>query len=42
MIINDSDKDWTITKSDGMTIIVKPNEAYDPSTEQVLTIEKPS
>ena len=42
MIINDSSKDWEIVKPDGITIIVKPNEAYDPITKEVLTINKPS
>lgn len=42
MIINDSTTDWEIVKPDGLTIVVKPNEAFDPNTQEVLTINKPS
>ena len=41
MIINDSDQTWELIGKDGITIIVKPNDAYDPVTQQVLTIKKP-
>lgn len=42
MIINDSNENWEIILQNGITIIVKPNEGYDPLNKQVLTINKPS
>ena len=42
MIVNDSDQIWEIVAKDGITIIVKPNDAYDPVTKEVFTIKKPS
>tara|TARA_Y100001970_G_C14074892_1_gene771451 strand:+ start:97 stop:228 length:132 start_codon:yes stop_codon:yes gene_type:complete len=42
MIVNDSDKIWEIRRKDGLTIIVKPNDAYDPVTKEVYTIKKPT
>ena len=42
MIVNDSDKTWEIVTPNGITIIVKPNDAYDPVTKEVFTIKKPS
>lgn len=42
MIINDSDKNWEIVRDDGITITIKPNEGYEPSTQEKLTIVKPS
>lgn len=41
MIINDSNKDWSITRPDGLTIIIKPNQAYEPEVGEIVTIEKP-
>ena len=40
MIVNDSNKTWEIVTKDGITIIIKPNEAYETSTGQILTIKK--
>ena len=41
MIINDSDKDWEIIRPDGIVVIVKSGDAYDPTTDKILTIKKP-
>ena len=41
MIINDSNEIWEIVGKDGITIVVKPNDAYDPVTKEVFTIKKP-
>ena len=41
MIVNDSNKSWKIVKPNGITIVVNSGDAYDPNTEQVLTIKKP-
>lgn len=41
MIINDSNKDWKIVRTDGMTITIKPNQAYEPEIGQIVTIDKP-
>lgn len=42
MIINDSDKTWEIVTSDGITIILEPNEGYEPEIGQVVKISKDS
>jgi len=42
MIINDSNEIWEIIGANGITIIVKPNDAYDPATKEVFTIKKPT
>lgn len=41
MIINDSNETWEIVGKDGITVIVKPNDVYDPITKEVFTIKKP-
>lgn len=41
MIINDSSNNWSIVRPDGVTIIIKPNQAYEPEIGQIVTIEKP-
>lgn len=40
MIVNDSNEVWEFIGKDGITIIVNPNDAYDPVNQQVLTIKK--
>lgn len=42
MIINDSNKTWEIITKDGITIILEPNEAYEPEIAQVVKISKPN
>lgn len=42
MIINDSDKTWEIIVKDGRTIILQPNEGYEPEIGQVVKISKDS
>jgi len=41
MIINDSTTNWSIVRPDGVTIIIKPNQAYEPEVGTIVTIEKP-
>jgi len=41
MIVNDSTSDWSIVRPDGTTVIIKPNQAYEPEIGEIVTIEKP-
>jgi hypothetical protein len=40
MIVNDSTEVWEFVGKNGVTIVVNPNDAYDPVNQQVLTIKK--
>lgn len=42
MIVNDSNEIWEFVGKNGETIVVNPNDAYDPVNQQVLTLKKSS